>query len=104
MSCLECRWCDDRVRRNDAIKCVHPDSPWQWCDTDISCRRFTPKPSTVFSVITKSPEILSEMLVYSIKVAGGLKFMYSSRLIDKCYHRRANAVKATLAKLKEVAE
>jgi hypothetical protein len=59
---------------------------------------------TLFDRITASPEVLAEELVYSIKIAGGLKFMYSSRLIDKCYHKRAYAVKATLAKLKEVAE
>lgn len=59
-------------------------------------------PMTVFEQITDSPEVLAEKLVYSFKVCAGLKQMYSSSVIDVCYHRRANAIKATVAKLKEV--
>lgn len=70
-----------------------------------TCEDCTAKTITNRDVINAmSDEGLAELLVYTIKIAGGLKFMYSSRLIDKCYHRRANAVKATVAKLKEVAE
>ena len=103
MSCLECKYCDDTVRRNDCIKCNHPESPWQWCDTDISCRRFTQKPPTVFDKITQSPKELAPKLVYRIPIIGGCKIMYSSSIIDCCYDSREKAERATLKRLKEVA-
>lgn len=65
---------------------------------------FDSKSMTIFDQITASPEVLAEKLVYSFKVCAGLKMMYSSSVIDICYHRRANAVKATVAKLKEVCD
>jgi hypothetical protein len=94
-TCGECKHYYDYVPRK---------APCCWSKpTENVCVEFEQR------VITNGDKIrqmsnteLAEMLVYSVKIAGGLKFMYSSQLIDKCYHRRANAVNATVAKLKEV--
>ena len=51
-----------------------------------------------------SNEELASLLVYTIRVAGGLKFMYSSSVIDCCYDTKEKAIRATLKKLNEVAE
>ena len=60
--------------------------------------------ATVFHKLTASPEVLASLLVYTIRICGGLKFMYSSHIIDDCYHEKEQAIQATVAKLKEVAE
>jgi hypothetical protein len=57
---------------------------------------------TVFDRITASPEVLAEKLVYRIAIISGWKAMYSSVLINKCYHTKAKAIAATVEKLKEV--
>ena len=59
---------------------------------------------TMFDRITASPEVLAPLLVYTIRIAGGLNFMYSSHLIDDCYYEKEKAIAATVAKLKEVAD
>jgi hypothetical protein len=57
---------------------------------------------TVFHRITSSPEVLAENLVYSIKIISGCEIMYSSNVLDVCYDTKEKAIRATVAKLKEV--
>ena len=58
--------------------------------------------ATLFARITASPEVLAEKLVYSIKIISGCEIMYSSNVLDVCYNSREKAIRATVAKLKEV--
>lgn len=59
---------------------------------------------TLFNRITASPEVLAEKLVYSIKIISGCEIMYSSNVLDICYNTKEKAIRATVAKLKEVAK
>ena len=71
-------------------------------DTDDATNCDTFEPITIFHRITASPEVLAEKLVYRIANIGGFRAMYSSLIINKCYHAKAKAIAATVAKLKEV--
>lgn len=57
---------------------------------------------TLFQEIAASPETLAPHLMYSFTVMGGLQRVYSSRLYDKVYHRRGDALRAIIKKLNEV--
>lgn len=102
MSCRDCKWCDDTITRNGNIKCTHPESPWQWCAIDVSCRRFMVKPQTVFDSITASLEALAEKMVYAVHY-GGLYFWHSTLIYPAFpFETREKAIAATIEKLKEV--
>ena len=58
---------------------------------------------TVFDQITASPETLAGKLVYHGVTTWDDEF-YASTICDEIYKTRAEAIAATLAKLKEVAE
>ena len=62
---------------------------------------------TVFDRITTSPEVLAEKLVYrTIEIAVN-RVIYScwkSTITEEAYRTKAEAIAATVAKLKEVAE
>ena len=62
---------------------------------------------TVFNRITSSPEVLAEKLVYrTIEIAVN-RVTYScwkSTITDESYRTKEEAIAATVAKLKEVAE
>lgn len=66
------------------------------------CFELKPPPTNGDKIRSMSNEELAPLLVYTIRVAGGLKFMYSSHLIDDCYHEKEKAIQATVAKLNEV--
>ena len=59
--------------------------------------------NTVFDRITQSPEVLAEKLVYHGVTSWDDEF-YASTICDEIYKTRAEAIAATVAKLKEVAE
>lgn len=61
---------------------------------------------TLFDRITESPEVLAEKLVYAVSYHWEMEFRYTSNLIPghKRFNTEAEAIAATLAKLKEVAE
>jgi hypothetical protein len=78
---------DDSIRENDTVIC---------------CPFYELKPPTLFDRITASPEVLAEKLVYSIKIISGCEIMYSSNVLDVCYNTKEKAIRATVARLKEV--
>ena len=98
------RTCKDcRNRFSDEGTC-----PVRWgvSDTDdaTNCDAF--EPITVFHRITTSPEVLAEELVYktidSSYCTSGRVVRWTSTLSDWEYDSKAEAIAATVAKLKEV--
>ena len=70
-----------------------------------NCHCFSPK--SVFDSITQSPEVLAEKLVYRYvyySMGGTATYYWMSTLFDKTWDTKAEAIAATLAKLKEVAD
>jgi hypothetical protein len=62
---------------------------------------------TLFSRITASPEVLAESVVYTYEMAiGGSMFRvyWTSPFVENFYPDKPEAIAATVAKLKEVAE
>lgn len=62
---------------------------------------------TMFERITASPEVLAEKLVFLMslhKADGSVKWVYVSTVVEGRWETRAEAIAATVAKLKEVAE
>jgi hypothetical protein len=93
----------------DCRACKYIDGK-AWCacrakdisDVDPKCDCFRRKRPTLFDRITASPDVLAEKLVYSIKIISGCEIMYSSNVLDICYNTKEKAIRATVAKLKEV--
>jgi hypothetical protein len=77
---------------------------WHHCkDCEYSWQNLASQQKpTLFDRITASPEVLAEKLVYSIKIISGCEIMYSSNVLDVCYNTKEKAIRATVAKLKEV--
>ena len=99
-TCGECKHCEiDEITATCNLHCLI-------CNSENSaCKDFEPKVITNGDKIrSMSNEELATLLVYTIRVAGGLKFMYSSHLIDDCYHEKEKAIQATVAKLNEVCD
>jgi hypothetical protein len=69
------------------------------CHEPGNYRRF--KDATVFNRITQSEETLAEKLVYHGVTSWNDEF-YASTICDEIYKTRAEAIAATLAKLKEI--
>ena len=59
--------------------------------------------ATVFDCITDSPETLAEKLVYHGVTSWDDEF-YASTICDETFKTRAEAIAATVAKLKEVCD
>lgn len=97
-TCGECRYYVSN--RHGGVCTLISDA---MCNDDEACDNFE-KPTNGDKIRSMSNEELASLLVYTIRVAGGLKFMYSSHLIDDCFYEKDKAISATLAKLKEVAE
>lgn len=104
MSCRDCKWCNDTITRKGDVRCTHPASPWQWCAIDISCRRFTAKPLTLFDSITASPEVLAVEFVGMSFDRVSQEYRYYSMLTGEFYDSESEAIAATVTKLQEVCD
>jgi hypothetical protein len=65
------------------------------------------EPSTVFQQITTSPEILAKKLVYKTICVAANRVTYScwkSTITDESYRTIAEAIAATVKRLKEIAD
>jgi hypothetical protein len=100
MKCFHCDHYDKHtnicdVDRNEVL------NPWDDSECD-----YLKEPPTVFQRITASPEVLTEKLVYrTIKIAVN-RVTYScwkSTITEEAYRTKAEAIAATVARLKEVA-
>jgi hypothetical protein len=95
----------------DCRACKYIDGK-AWCacrakdisDVDPKCDCFRRKRPTLFDRITASPEVLAEEFVEMMydRVAGD--YRYYSMLTGEFYNSREEAIAATVAKLKEVAD
>jgi hypothetical protein len=74
--------------------------PFEVCPNHWSKRK---NKQTLFERITQSPEVLAEKLVYHGITSWDDDF-YASTICDEIYNTKAEAIAATVAKLKEVAE
>ena len=72
------------------------------CDDDK--REIDVLPMTVFDRITASPKVLAEKFVYSVAFDYCYEEWYSTLFPDKDFGTKPEAIAATVAKLKEVAE
>lgn len=63
-----------------------------------ACKYF--KSATIFQKITESPEVLAEEIIFCIH--DDSEFWWTSNILDKYYNSRAEAIAATVSKLKEV--
>ena len=68
------------------------------CDDDK--REIDVLPMTLFDRITASPEVLAEKLVYYLRYGN----CYASSITSDVFKSKEEAIAATVAKLKEVAE
>ena len=79
------------------------------CESEVSCSRFRQKTETVFDRITASPEVLAPKFVYHVtSFLDGLdrpkKIWYSTIIQGRFFDTETEAKRATVAKLREVAE
>jgi hypothetical protein len=82
--------------------CSHHGTPWL-TESNGACKDFEPIPKqTVFQSITQSPEVLAAEMVFWGHDKDGE--WYTSHLLDEDYQTEAEAIAATVAKLKEVVE
>ena len=95
-ACPKCGNPNTHVERRPDGFCYCPDCQHRW-----KIGESQPKP-TVFDTITVSPEVLAEEFVEMMydRVAGD--YRYYSMLTGEFYNSRAEAIAATVAKLKEV--
>ena len=91
--CNECKRCDGDL-------CTYFDN-YSARESTIACILFEPLKPTGFDRITASPEVLAEKLVYHGVTSWDDEF-YASTICDEIYKTRAEAIAATVAKLKEV--
>lgn len=90
-----CKHFDDIMLHCEKFDCLAEDG-WS-CP---ACEeKEKPKP-TVFQQITASPEVLADNLVYYLPEID----KYTSEIIADFYKERAEAIAATVARLKEVAD
>jgi hypothetical protein len=93
-------------------KCGNTDVSWVRDDADfaqyicLECKQvFCYPPKTLFARITASPEVLAEKLVYrTIEIAVN-RVTYScwkSTITEEAYRTKAEAIAATVERLKEV--
>jgi hypothetical protein len=101
--CSECKKCD-----GDRCNYFDNDSDRE---STIACILFEPKNPTVFDRITASPEVLAEKLVYNkmYMIQDGIlqywvSSYFSTIMPGKSWEYETEAIAATVAKLKEVAE
>lgn len=99
--CSECKKCD-----GDRCNYFDNDSDRE---STIACILFEPKNPTVFQQITASPEVLAPKFVYHItSFLDGLdkpkKIWYSTLINNQYFSTELEAKRATVAKLKGVAE
>lgn len=80
--------------------CVCFDCRHQWKN------KYKPRKKTVFQKITSSPEVLAEKLVYLVidSYNGAANYHWRSTIIDKAWKTKQEAIAATVARLREVAE
>lgn len=78
---------DDSIRENDTVIC---------------CPFYELKPPSVFDLITESPEVLAEGMVYQIYDVDGYEWWTSTLCNYTQWELRAEAIAATVARLKEV--
>lgn len=108
MKCADCRWYnyDNEVCLKDGYSVFNPDAndPCEYADN-----------MTIFDRITASPDVLAKKLVYEKSVrlicAGyGCDryeyewYWYSTIIPDAKFDTRPEAIAATVAKLKEIAQ
>lgn len=111
MKCYHCEHYDNKTDICDVDGKV-VINPW----SDAECD-YLKEPETVFDRITQSPEVLAEKLVYVIKQLftisgtsrenpGGyeVKTKWFSTIVDGDFDSEAEAIAATVAKLKEEEE
>ena len=98
LMCSECKKCD-------GDRCTYFDNDMDR-ESTIACILFEPKKPTLFDRITASPEVLAEKLVF-----GDSDGVYWHSTIVFCkmfpdcfedFYTEAEAIAATVAKLKEV--
>lgn len=92
----KCSWCGGKVNAGfawDGYYCPH-------CNENLTDKDVLPM--TVFEQITDSPEVLAEVLVYSVMLDYCYEEWYSTLFPDKDFCTKAEAITATVAKLKEV--
>ena len=93
-ACPKCGNPNTHVERRPDGFCYCPDCQHRW-----KIGESQPKP-TLFDHITASPEVLAAELVFWGHDKDGE--WYTSHLLDEDYHTEAEAIAATVAKLKEV--
>lgn len=77
------------------------------CKNDWACEDFEPQGKTLFDRITSSPEVLAPKFVYYTvsRHQFGTCYWYCSALIPgEKWSKEVEAIAATVARLKEVAE
>ena len=74
------------------------------CKNDWACEDFEPQGKTLFDRITASPEVLAPNLVYFVSTSWGEAYWTSTITEEKEFESYEDAIAATVAKLKEVAE
>ena len=107
-TCRDCFHCS--IEGADEVYCC--GMPWHYpfggSDTVTldkeACEHFLERDKpTVFHQISASPEVLAEKLVY-VGLFDGMWLWRSTLLPNKGFENKAEAIAATVAKLKEVAE
>lgn len=98
-----CKDCKNMNCPENRVNCKYPDA--------VACAFYRDTPPTVFDRITGSPEVLAEAIVYEeyehsiLDTDGcGATFPggYTSAILDFSYGTKAEAIAATVEKLKEV--
>jgi hypothetical protein len=101
MKCYHCEHYDNNTDICDVDGSV-VINPW----SDAECD-YLKEPQTVFHQITASPEVLAHYLVRLTcfhNLDGSADLLFASSIVEGRWEDRAEALSATVAKLKEVAE
>lgn len=92
-----CKDCKNINCPEGRVNCKYPDA--------IACDIYRDTPQTLFDRITQSEKMLAENVVYSYEMAiGGSTFRvyWTSPFVENLYPDKAEAIAATVARLKEV--
>ena len=98
--CGECSNFDRSLSKCNKVQ----DDSIRETDTVICCPFYELRPHTIFDRITASPEVLAENSIYFRVSRDGEHYTYSSPWIDTVHETKAEAIAATVAKLKEPAQ
>lgn len=91
--CSECKKCD-------GDRCTYFDNDSDR-ESTIACILFEPKNPTIFHRITASPEVLAPLLI-RVNVSERTGIFYTSRIVCGTWNDEAEAIAATVERLKEV--